>query len=148
MDNYYLYKDECLSSCPTGTYQSGSECIAVSESSTYVPVTITGMVCFGLLVLLRVYSSKKIGNESRRRKSYEQEEAQVNYKINLLRVASVMFSWLELAAAIVVLLKNGVYSVGGNAMLAIAIGLVLHFLANMVFLVAYLRMACPKKVEN
>lgn len=111
-------------------------------------MSITGVVCFGLLVLLRVYSSKKIGNESRRRKSYEQEEAQVNYKINLLRVASVLFSWLELAAAVVVLLKNGVYSVGGNAILAMAIGLVLHFLANMVFLAAYLRMVCQKKVDN
>ncbi len=57
-------------------------------------MTITGAVCFGLLVLLRVYSSKKIGNDSRRRKSYEQEETSINYKINLLRVASVLFSYL------------------------------------------------------
>lgn len=125
-----------------------SDCSAVSESSTYVPVTITGVVCFGLLVLLRVYSSKKIGNESRRRKSYEQEETQINYKINLLRVASVLFSWLELAAAIVVLLKDGVYSVGGNAVLAIVIGLVCHLIANMTFLVAYLRMVGQKRVDN
>jgi hypothetical protein len=63
-------------------------------------------------------------------------------------VASVLFSWLELAAALVVLLKDSTYSVGGSAVLAIAVGLVFHFLANMVFLVAYLRMACPKKVDN
>jgi hypothetical protein len=101
-----------------------------------------------LLVLLRVYSSKKIGNDSRRMKNYEQEGTDVNYKINLLRVASVLFSYLELAAALVVVMKDSTYAVGGSSVVAVALGLVFHFLCNIAFLIAYIRMVHLKKVEN
>jgi hypothetical protein len=63
-------------------------------------------------------------------------------------VISVLFSYLELAAALVLLLKNAYYSVGSPALLAVVIGLIVHLLANVTFLVAYCRMVCLKRVQN
>jgi hypothetical protein len=53
-----------------------------------------------------------------------------------------------LAAALVILLKNSTYAVGGSAVAAIAIGLVFHLLCNIAFLAAYFRMMRLKRVDN
>jgi hypothetical protein len=47
------------------------------------------------ILALRAYSNKKIGNESRRSRSYKnEEESQLNYKINMWRVGAVLYAYL------------------------------------------------------
>lgn len=142
-----LYQSQCYDSCPAGTYLTKGSCAVFSESSTYIPVTITGVILTTIIIILRAYSSKKIGNESRRRRSYTQE-GDVNYKINILRVASVIFGYLEIVAAIVLVLKNGMYGVGSEAMAAVAVGLVFHLFANVAFGVGFVKIVGMRRVSN
>lgn len=73
-----------------------------------MPVSICGLVCVLLIIGLREYSNKKIGNQSRR--IYQSNKSKdVNYKINILRLSSIVFSYLEIIAAIVLLTKNHQY---------------------------------------
>lgn len=72
----------------------------------------------------------------------------MNYKINILRVAFVIFAYLEIVAAIVLVLKNGEYGVGSEAMAAVAVGLVSHLLVNVVFGVGFLRIVGMRRVSN
>lgn len=57
-----LYQSQCYDSCPDGTYLTKGSCATFSESSTYIPVTITGVILTTIVIILRAYSSKKIGN--------------------------------------------------------------------------------------
>lgn len=72
----------------------------------------------------------------------------MNYKINILRVASVIFAYLEIVAAIVLVLKNGMYGVGSEAMAAVAVGLVFHLLANVAFGVGFVKIVGMRRVSN
>ena len=80
-------------------------CSIISESVTYMPVSICGLVCVLLIIALRAYSNKKIGNQSRRILQYSSHK-DINYKLNILRLSSIVFSYLEIVAAVVLLFKN------------------------------------------
>jgi hypothetical protein len=147
-----LYQSTCYSSCPSGTYKknegSGLICATVSESATYIPITIAGMIGLLGIVALRAYSNKKIGNESRRSRLYSQDDKKgANYKINILRTSAVLFAYLELIAAIVVIAKNSMYSIQ-TASTIIGVGLVAHLLSNICFIVGYIRLVVKKRIFN
>lgn len=147
-----LYQLTCYSSCPSGTFKknvgSASTCATISESATYIPITITGLIGILGIIALRVYSNKKIGNESRRSRLYSQEDKnRANYKINIVRTSAVLFSYLELIAAIVVIAKNSMYSIE-TVSAVIGVGIALHFLSNICFLVGYIRLVVKKRIEN
>ena len=97
-------------------------------------------------MLLRIYSSKKVGNESRRGKNYS--ESTVNYKINLLRVSSVLFTYLEIIAVIVIIAKNDGYHLDASSSIVIAIGLIMHFGCNFVFGIGYLCVVHKNRVRE
>ena len=112
-------------------------CAAINEVNAYIPVTIVGIIASLILVALRAYSSKKMGNESRRSKMYTGSEDRLNYKINLLRVGAVLFTYLEIIACIVIAAKNSSYSISTGSTTVILIGLVMHILSNVAFAVGY-----------
>ena len=91
---------------------------------------------------LRVYSSKKIGNESRRSRIYTGADILeggrgINYKINVMRVGAVLFGYLELIAATVLVGQNSSYSIGEGSMIIVGAGLLLHVLTNVTFMAGY-----------
>lgn len=51
-------------------------------------------------------------------------------------------------AAIVLVLKNGEYGVGSEAMAAVAVGLVCHLLANVAFGIGFVRIVGMRRVSN
>jgi hypothetical protein len=106
------------------------------------------VILITIIIILRAYSSKKIGNESRRKKAYVQNESDVNYKINILRVASVLYTYLEIIAAIVLVFKNSMYSVGSEAMIIVALGLIGHLLSNVTFLIGYIKIVGFRKTPT
>ena len=63
-------------------------------------------------------------------------------------MASVIFAYLEIVAAIVLVLKNGIYGVGSEAMAAVAVGLVCHLLGNIAFGIGYVRIVGMRRVSN
>jgi hypothetical protein len=118
------------------------------DSATYIPITIAGIIGILGIIALRAYSNKKIGNESRRSKLYRQDDKDTTkYKINILRTSVVLFGYLELIAAIVVIAKNSMYTIQ-TATPILAAGLAGHFLSNICFLVGYIRLVQKKRVNN
>jgi hypothetical protein len=117
------------------------------DSATYIPITITGIIGILGIIALRAYSNKKIGNESRRSKLYRQDDKDTKYKINILRTSAVLFGYLELIAAIVVIAKNSMYTIQ-TATPILAAGLAGHFLSNIFFLVGYVRLVQKKRINN
>ena len=99
-----------------------------------------------LLLGLRVYASKKVGNE-RRGNSYK-EGSEVNYKVNVVRVSAVVFGYLEIVAAVVLVAKNAVYGVGSASLGVVLFGVVLHIVSNVVFIVAYCCLVNKHRVNN
>lgn len=115
---------------------------------TYIPITIAGLISILGIIALRAYSNKKIGNESRRGKLYRQDDKDnTKYKINILRTSAVLFAYLELIAAVVVIVKNSMYTIQ-TATPIVAAGLVGHFLTNISFLIGYVRLVYKKRIDN
>lgn len=145
----YLYLSQCYDSCPSGTYEMNGACSTVNESASFFPVSITGLVCLIIVFLIRRFANSKIGNASRRSLSYSQgTNRQVNYNINVIRLSFVIFAYLELVATLVVLLKSSTYSLPASAVTPIAIGLVVHLVSNIAFLVGFLRIIYKNRVGN
>lgn len=118
------------------------------DSVTYIPITIAGLISILGIIALRAYSNKKIGNESRRGKLYRQDDKDnTKYKINILRTSAVLFAYLELIAAVVVIVKNSMYTIQ-TATPIVAAGLVGHFLTNISFLIGYVRLVYKKRIDN
>ena len=118
------------------------------DSVTYIPITIAGLISILGIIALRAYSNKKIGNESRRGKLYRQDDKDnTKYKINILRTSAVLFAYLELIAAVVVIAKNSMYTIQ-TATPIVAAGLVGHFLTNISFLIGYVRLVYKKRIDN
>ena len=81
----------------------------------YVPLTITSTVMFLIVIAIRIYSNRKIGNASasnKRQRKYSltssqmlrgtmvsiegfpiEENASINYKVNLVRTMAVFMSY-------------------------------------------------------
>ena len=68
---------------------------------------------------------------------YEGSDDKLNYKINLLRVGAVLFTYLEIIACIVLAAKNSTYSISTGSTAVIIVGLILHLLCNIAFIVGY-----------
>ena len=66
----------------------------------------------------------------------------------MIRLSFVIFAYLELVAALVILLKSSTYSLPESAVTAIAVGLVVHLLTNIGFLIGFLRIIYKNRVEN
>lgn len=60
----------------------------------------------------------------------------------------MIFAYLEIVAAIVLVLKNGVYGVGSEAIAAAAVGLVCHLLANIAFGIGFVKIVGMRRVSN
>ena len=122
----------------------------MTESPTYLPVTIVGVLVVLGVLALRAYSSKKIGNESRRSLAYTQntEPLMVNYKINVLRVCAVLFTYLEITAAAVVVAKNEQFQIGENMSLMLMIAFACHIICNLLFLIWSIRECCRKEAKD
>lgn len=60
----------------------------------------------------------------------------------------MIFAYLEIVAAIVLVFKNGMYGVGSEAMAAVAVGLVFHLLANVAFGVGFVKIVGMRRVSN
>ena len=99
------------------------------------------------LLALRAYSSKKIGSDVKRSKDYRQDSSTL-YKINLWRVAAVIYTFLEIIAAIVLAYKNGSYNVSSSASPAAIVGLFFHLILNVVFIVGYCVISRKARVAN
>jgi hypothetical protein len=119
----------------------------LTEPNAYIPVTIAGIIGVLLLIGLRVYASKKVGNESRKGGNYR-DEAELNYKLNVVRVSAVLFGWLELVAAVVLVAKNSNYGVGSAVVGLVAVGLVLHLSSNVTFLIGYCCIVHRHRIDN
>ena len=68
---------------------------------------------------------------------YTGNEDKLNYKINLLRVGAVLFTYLEIIACIVIAAKNSSYNISAGSTTVILIGLIMHLLSNIAFMVGY-----------
>jgi hypothetical protein len=102
-----------------------------------------------IVFLIRKFANSKIGNASRRSLSYSQGGSrQVNYNINVIRLSFVIFAYLELVAALVVLIKSSTYSLPSAATTAVAVGLVVHFASNIAFAVGFFRIIYKSRVGN
>ena len=63
-------------------------------------------------------------------------------------MGSIIFSWLEIIAAIVLALKNSTYGVGSEAMVAAMIGLIIHLLCNVAFVIGFMRIVGPQRLSE
>ena len=63
-------------------------------------------------------------------------------------MASIIFSWLEIIAAIVLALKNSTYGVGSESMVAVMIGLIIHLLCNVAFVIAFVRIVGIERLSE
>lgn len=98
---------------------------------------------------LRVYSNKRIGNDSRRSRNYTvDDDGSINFKINVWRVGAVMFGYLEIIAAIVLLLKNMQYGLSVSGASIVTIGLIVHLLTNIAFIIGYYCIVSRNKISN
>lgn len=102
-----------------------------------------------IVFLIRRFANSKIGNVSRRSLSYSQgTNRTVNYNINVIRLSFVIFAYLELLAALVILIKSSTYSLPSAVTTAVAVGLIIHFASNIAFLVGFFRIIYKNRVEN
>ena len=72
----------------------------------------------------------------------------MNYKINILRVAAVFFTYLEIIGAIVVAGKNSTFGLSTPSTGIIAGGLILHLISNVIFLVGYCCIVHKNRIKN
>jgi hypothetical protein len=105
------------------------------------------LVCVLALLALRAYSSKKVGSEPKRSRDYRQE-VPIFYKINLWRLAAVLYAFLEIIAAAVMAFKNSSYSVSSAATPTAIVGLAFHLICNIVFIFGYCLISNKYRVAN
>lgn len=72
----------------------------------------------------------------------------INYKINLWRVGSVLYTYLEIIAAVVLVAKNLSYGLSPNSTTVVVLGIIFHLLANVTFLVGYCCIVQKNRVTN
>lgn len=102
-----------------------------------------------ILFGLRAYASKKIGNYSRRSRLYKNDDPEnINYKLNCWRMGSIVYTFLEIIGALLIALKNSSYSLSTSSTMIAGLGLILHLLANITFLVGFCVIVLKKKVQN
>lgn len=74
ISSYKLYNSGCYSSCPAGSYSKSNNgvdsCKDIGDPVSIVPVTFTSIAAFIIVLLIRVYSNKKIGNQSKSKRRY------------------------------------------------------------------------------
>ena len=108
-----------------------------------------GIVGIIVLIALRIYSGRKLEDELRRsRQPGEEEVSSYAFRINVIRVASVLFVYLELVTAIILVAKNLSYGLSASSTYVVLFGIVLHIGCNMAFLVGYCCIISKKRIAN